>query len=108
MAHKQRLTDAMLKRLPVPPTGYTVFHDSEVRGFGIRVTAKGAKSFVLSYYTRTGGRDRCFTIGRFPIWSVVAARTEAKRLRQEIDRGRDPLADLAADRAAPTVAELCD
>jgi integrase len=102
---KQRLTDAIVKRLPAPEKGYTVYGDTEVRGLGVRVTAAGARSFVLSYYTRSG-RDRCFTIGRSSDWTAVAARAEARRLRQEIDRGGDPLADLEADRAAPTVAEL--
>ena len=104
---KQRLTDAIVKRLAPPAKGYAVTRDTEARGFAVRVTANGVRSFVLDYYTR-GGRDRCFTIGQFPDWAVTAARAEAKRLRQEIDRGFDPLAEIAAERAAPTVWELCD
>jgi integrase len=104
---KQRLTDAIVKRLAVPAKGYSVTRDAEVRGFAVRVTAKGVRSFVLDYYTR-GGRDRCFTIGQFPDWSVTAARGRARELRRDIDDGGDPLADLAAERAAPTVWELCD
>jgi integrase len=104
---KQRLTDAVVKRLAPPAQGYAVTRDTEVRGFAVRVTARGVRSFVLDYYTR-GGRDRCFTIGQFPDWAVTAARAEAKRLRQEVDRGGDPLADVEAERAAPTVWELAD
>ncbi len=104
---KQRLTDAIVKRLAPPAKGYAVTRDTEARGFAVRVTANGVRSFMLDYYTR-GGRDRCFTIGQFPDWAVTAARAEAKRLRQEIDRGFDPLAEIAAERAAPTVWELCD
>ena len=59
----------------------------------------------INYYTRTG-RDRCFTLGKFPELSVTAARNEAERLRRLIKDGGDPLADVEAARAAPTVAEL--
>src|SRR4051794_35962883 len=107
MAKKQRLTDALVKRILAPSSGYTVSHDSEARGFALRVTAKGARSFILNYYTR-GGRDRCCTIGQFPDWSTTAARARARELRREIDAGGDPLADIEAERSAPTVAELID
>lgn len=104
---KQRLMDAAIKRLPTPEKGYAVTTDTEVRGFAVRVTASGVRSFVLSYYTRSG-RDRCYTIGRFPDWSTTAARAKARELRRMIDDGGDPLADVEAERAAPTVAELCE
>jgi integrase len=106
MAAKQRLTDAVVKRLPAPEKGYTVTLDSEARGFGVRVTAKGVRSFILNYYIR--GRDRCLTIGQHPDWGVTAARARAKELRREIDAGNDPLADKEAERAAPTVFQLID
>ena len=55
--------------------GNRIIYDTEVKGFGCRITAAGAKSFVLNY--RAGGRERRYTIGSFPDWSVVAARNEA-------------------------------
>jgi integrase len=106
-AEKRRLTDAIVKRIPAPKKGYTVSHDSEARGFAVRVTAKGVRSFILNYYTR-GGRDRCYTIGQFPDWSTTAARAKARELRREIDAGGDPLAEIEDERSAPTVAELID
>ena len=75
-----RLTDATIKRLPAPATGNKVYFDSEIRGFGIRVTAAGARSFILNYRNRSG-RERRFTIGSFPDWRCTAARGEAKRLK---------------------------
>jgi integrase len=104
---KVRLTDAVVKRLPLPPKGNVIYRDSEAMGFGCRVTAAGARSFTFDYFTKTG-RDRCHTIGSAESWRTTEARAEAKRLRQEVERGGDPLADLEAERAAPTVAELCD
>src|SRR5690606_36017037 len=75
-----------------------------VKGFGVRVTAKGAKAFVLNYYV--GGRERRYTIGAYPAWTVAAARLEAKELRRRIDRGDDPLDERVELREAPTVGDL--
>ena len=73
----------------------------------MQVTAGGRRAFVLRYYNRAG-RQRQFTIGSFPDWSVAGAREEAKRLKRAIDQGGDPLAELAAERGAPTVNDLIE
>ena len=102
-----KLSDTIVKRLPVPAKGYEITWDTQVAGFGARVTAAGARSFILNYRTRLG-RARRFTIGTFPDWSTGAARDEARRLKTQIDRGGDPLGEIQAGRAAPTVADLCN
>jgi integrase len=104
---KQRLTDAIVKRLAPPAKGYTIHGDTEVPGFGVRVTANGARSYALSYYTRAG-RDRCYTIGSASVWSAVAARDKARTLRRDIEDGGDPLAEIEAERSAPTVTDLIE
>jgi integrase len=103
----QKLTDAVVKGFEVSAGGNRIFYDRDVKGFGCRVTPGGARSFVLNYRTRAG-RERRFTIGRFPEWKTTAARAEAAELKKRIDRGEDPLADIEADRGAKTVADLCD
>lgn len=103
---RQRLTDTIIKALPSPASGNKIHYDAELPGFGIRVTAAGARAFVLNYRT-TAGRERRITIGQYPTWKVAPAREEAKRLRREIDSGRDPLGEERAEREAPTVADLC-
>jgi len=103
----QKLADAIIKKLPKPETGEKITYDTQVKGFGIRVTAKGARSFLLNYRTKLG-RERRFTIGAFPDWKTAAARKEAADLKKQIDRGGDPLGEIRAGRQAPTVADLCD
>jgi integrase len=103
----QKLTDTIVKSLPIPAAGNRVHYDKEVKGFGCRVTAAGARSFVLNYRTR-GGRERRFTIGSASEWKANAARAEAIELKKRIDRGEDPLAEIEADRDAKTMANLCD
>jgi integrase len=102
----QHLTDAIVKRLPVPARDDVTTKDTLVKGFGIRVTAGGARSFTLNYRRKLDGRQRRITIGSFPSWSTVAAREEAKRLKREIESGSDPVGDQQDSRAAPTVADL--
>ena len=102
-----RLTDKIIKALPAPKTGEKITYDEAVKGFGVRVTAKGARSFLLNYRTRLG-RERRFTIGAFGDWKTGPARTEAIELKKQIDRGGDPLGDIHAGRKAPTMADLCD
>ena len=100
-----QLKNSMIKHLPTPAKSNKVHYDDEVKGFGARVTAAGARSFVLNYVTRSG-RERRYTIGSCQDWSTTAARAEARRLRQLIDQGGDPLADIEAEREAPTVGDL--
>jgi hypothetical protein len=104
----QRLTDRVVKGLPRPKAGNRIYYDDLVSGFGCRVTAGGARAFVLNYRRRTDGLERRFTIGSFPDWSVAGAREEAKGLRRAVDGGADPVGDHRAEREAPTVNDLCD
>jgi len=60
-----------------PASGYVILFDDKIAGFGIRVTAAGAKLFVLNY--RVAGEKRR-TIGSWPKWTADAARDEAKNV----------------------------
>jgi integrase len=66
--------------------------DDEVRGFGLRVTANGARSYVYQY--RMGGREavkRRYTIGKHGSpWTPATARAEAERLAIMVAQGVDP------------------
>lgn len=99
------LTDAVVRSYPVPRGGSCIYYDDAIPGFGVRITPKGTRSFVLNYRTKSGRERRC-TIGRFGVWGSAKARQEAARLRREIDMGGDPLADIHLQRNAPTMAEL--
>jgi integrase len=107
MPIKQRLNDSTVRKLTPPTRGTTIAWDGEVKGFGCRVSHGGAKSFVVDYRRRADGVQRRATIGAFPDWSTAAAREQAKRIKRDVDLGADPVGEQAAERAAPTVAELC-
>src|SRR5262245_20132305 len=103
-----KLTDAVVKRLPIPAHGNKIFYDEMVAGFGCRVTAKGHRSFVLNYRAKATGIERRPTIGTFGDWTTTTAREEARRLKRQVDMGIDPVRDAEAERAAPSVSDLAD
>jgi integrase len=109
-----KLTKRVLDRTPRPPKGRRVaLWDSEVRGFGARVTA-GSVTFLLRYRPGAGGRKapkRNVTIGAMGSpWTPDSARQEAKRLLALVAMGEDPAAERADQRKGPpaelTVARL--
>jgi integrase len=99
------ITDTLVRKVPVPSQGQTIIKDDEIRGFGIRVTAGGARSFVLGY--SVNARERRFILGAFPVLTTAMAREKARKLRQQILDGIDPMAERKAVREAPTVDDLC-
>ena len=80
--------------------------DSQVKGFGLRVTATGALAYILNY--RVDGRERRATIGRPSEMSLKAARDRATAMLAEIRTGGDPLRARQKRREAPTVNEGLD
>jgi integrase len=81
--------------------------DTELKGFGLKVTPAGNKVYILQY--RTGGRGsptKRVTIGRHGALTPDQARSEATRLAGAVAAGNDPAAVRAVQRGAPTVADL--
>ena len=102
-----RLIEKTVKGLKAPLKGNVVAWDSEVPGFGLRLTAGGAKSFILNYRNRDGTQRR-LTIGRFPSLSATAARQQARELKAKVELGGDPLAAQGEHRRALTFRGLVD
>jgi integrase len=82
-----------------------ILWDREVRGFGVRCRASGAKHYVLKM--RVGGRQRWLTIGRHGSpWTPDNARREALRLLGLKAAGHDPASERDRQKGAITIAEL--
>jgi integrase len=106
MPERIKLTEKVLREAePVIGRDYQIF-DADVRGFAVCIYRGGGRAFTLDY--RHAGRQRRMTFGRWPEWSVSAARERAKEIRREIDAGADPLAQRGALREAPRVDDLIE
>jgi integrase len=104
--HQKRVVDAAAQ------AARDVFlWDTELTGFGLKVTPAGKKVYVCQY--RLGGGRRG-TVKRYTIgahgapWTVDSARAEAKRVLALAASGSDPATAKQETRQALTVAELCD
>ena len=76
--------------------------DTEIPGFGCKVTPKGARIYILQYGRL--GRDHRVTIGRHGS-DVTAeqARLEALRLRGIVAAGENPATARTRERSASTI-----
>jgi integrase len=102
-----KLTKRAIDALPTPAKGQTFHWDTETRGFGIRVGASGAKTFIIQY-RNVEERSRRVKIGRYGIVTVEQARDLAKIKLGKVAAGGDPAEDVAQARKDASVSELCD
>lgn len=78
------LTDAGVRRLPLPADGTTATHwDTTQKGLGVRVSPKGTKTFIA--LVGSGARHK---IGRYPHISLALAREEARKLLAKKELGQ--------------------
>ena len=101
--HPAMLTERIIRDAK-PAARPRLLWDVQVRGFGVRVTPGGVKSYILNY--RADGRERRLTIGRCAELSLRDARERAARELVTIRAGEvDPLERRREEREAPTVRE---
>ncbi|MEZ0282614.1 tyrosine-type recombinase/integrase [Methyloceanibacter sp.] len=105
---RHHLTDTTIHKLAAPDKGNRIYFDTLLAGFGLRVTANDARVFVLDYRSRADRRQRRLTIGNIETWSTATARERARKLKREVDAGKDPLGEIEQERAAPTINDLID
>jgi integrase len=93
-----RLTKSAIDALPTSQSD-EVYWDAGCPGFGVKVTPKGRKVFIVLY--RTGGarsRLRKYTIGPYGRVTLHQARVAAQKVFAAKLEGRDPAAEKRAAR----------
>jgi hypothetical protein len=88
-----KLTKSVIDALPIPQSD-TVYWDTALPGFGVKVTPKGRKVFIVLY--RTGGAGsklRKYTIGPYGRVTLHQARIAAQKVFAAKLEGRDPVAE---------------
>lgn len=107
---KRKLTTSVVAQAKARLERYTIW-DSELPGFGLRITSAGARSWVIKYRTEGGGRRapaRWFTLGNYPTLTAQQARDAATKALSSVRLGHDPAGDLATMRAELRVVDLID
>ena len=81
----------VLGRLPPTSRDQAFYRDAQLKGFALRVTANGIKSFVVEKLVN--GKVRRMTLGRYGELTIEQARREAQKLLGKIATGIDPRAE---------------
>ena len=86
-----KITKRSVEDAPTPARSDAYFWDTDLRGFGLRVTPRGVRSYVVQY--RLPGRPaRRTTIGiHGSPWTAHKARTHAEGILYDVKRGNDPV-----------------
>lgn len=82
-----------------------IIWDTDLPGFGLKVTPTGTKVYFVYYRTKSG-QQRKPSIGRADRVSLIQARATAKTWLAQATLGGDISADRQTTRRAPTVSEL--
>lgn len=91
-----------------PGAKETLYWDADLKRFGLRVTPKGSKSYIVQYRNHEG-RSRKFTIGRHGSpWTPEEARKRAREILIAASRKEDPAKEKIQDLEALTITELAD
>ena len=103
MPNRISLTQLGVERLR-PQAREIVFWDVNCPGFGVRVSPKGRKTFLVQYRVRTNGnlKERQETLGTLAFLTVAQARERARQSKAAASAGIDP---VAQKRAAETAAK---
>jgi len=100
-----KLTKSVVDHVEPPAAGQAFYRDAVLRGFALRVTAGGIKSFVVE--KRVGDRVRRKTLGRYGDLTVEQARKRAESFLGKVADGVDPVTEAAIERARKvTLAEV--
>lgn len=105
-----RITKTIVDGAKPGPADYFIW-DRELKGFGLKVSKGGRKTYVCQYRTAGGrtGDSRRLTIGVHgsPL-TVELARAEAKKILGRAANGEDPAQEKQDLKKRLTVSELCD
>jgi integrase len=102
----KRTVDAATPRL-----GRYIVWDTELRGFALRVSESGTKTYILRYRPRGMGRAgprRFMVLGRQGVLTPDEARARAKAILGAVAAGQDPAKERSQANPAIPLAQLVD
>lgn len=110
----QALAEAALPKLTKrfvdalkPVTIDTLYRDSDLKGFALRVKPSGVRTWVVQYRNKAG-RTRKLALDKVGVLTPEEARQRAAKALAEASDGADPSANRHALRADLTIAKLIE
>lgn len=101
-----RITKNAVESMRRLDAGRLEYRDSQLKGFGIRASGSGVKSWFISY--RIGGVTKRYTIGKYPAVPVSEARSKAQMLLLKVANGIDPSVEKVLDQRAIFFGDLSE
>lgn len=101
----QRLTKRTVEGISATGIDHFIW-DQQMPGFGLRVSPKGQKSFLIQY--RYQGRTQRMRLGRAGFITADEARKKARVLLGEAEAGKNPALAAATKRQAPLLSEVVE
>ena len=102
---KKKINKTLVSNLVAPDEGSYFCWDTELTGFGIRITRNEIKTFVLKI--TVDGKRPLQKIGVYPGVTVEIARAEAKRRIGVVASGGNPVADRTREKLKAVTVERC-
>ena len=101
------LTDVQVRAVKAGPDERLVIYDAKARGLCLRVTAR-TRSWSFIYRPMGAKKQKRYTIGDYPAWSLAAAREKALMLRRMVQDGGDPVLQMKIRREALTLSRMAE
>lgn len=103
------LTDPRALTLTAPDTGQTFYRDARQKGLALRVTANGARAFVVLHWDPAARRELRFVLGHPPKLTVANARKAVQaRVGAAIVGTADPFGREARKQSDITLQKVLD
>lgn len=92
-----KLTKSFIDKInPIEGKDQVFYRDDQLKGFALRVTINGVKSFIVE--TRIANKVKRITLGKYGQLTAEEARKQAKHLLGQIAMGDDPIAEKKANK----------
>ena len=83
-----RISNTTVENAPVPERGQAFIRAADLKGFAVRITAAGVRSYIVE--KRINGRNVRTTLGRHGELTAVQARKKAQAYLGQVAMGIDP------------------
>ena len=87
--HRQ-ITKKLIDTIQLPVTGSVFLRDIELKGFGVRISATGTKTFFAEGFYHPKRIGKRLSLGRYPVLSVEQAKKQARAVLYQLYCGVDP------------------